>query len=235
MRRRGSVARAREWCHAPFAPPGRRFLTPDGKNSRVRRTPTSSCSRSWPPPPTTRLARRPARARARGRRRRAARAAAARRALRAAPPRRSPTTDDLAHAGGRRRADGGARQARQLPRREPLHHLGLQVRAARGGREGAAARVARARDRDRRGALAGDRPTAGCPRTSASSRRSCCARSSDAVRTELTPHQREVFCALALNGVPIDVLAERLGSTRGALYKTLHDARRKLREVTHDR
>ncbi len=56
-----------------------------------------------------------------------------------------------------------------------------------------------------------------------------------AVRTELTPHQREVFCALALNGVPIDVLAERLGSTRGALYKTLHDARRKLREVTHDR
>ena len=35
--------------------------------------------------------------------------------------------------------------------------------------------------------------------------------------------------ALALNGVPIDVLAERLGTTRGALYKTLHDARRKLR------
>jgi RNA polymerase sigma-70 factor, ECF subfamily len=29
--------------------------------------------------------------------------------------------------------------------------------------------------------------------------------------------------------VPIDVLAERLTSTRGALYKTLHDARRKLR------
>src|SRR5215207_5287257 len=56
----------------------------------------------------------------------------------------------------------------------------------------------------------------------------------DAVRTELTPHQREVFCALALNGIPIDVLAERLGSTRGALYKTLHDARRKLREVTND-
>jgi RNA polymerase sigma-70 factor (ECF subfamily) len=51
----------------------------------------------------------------------------------------------------------------------------------------------------------------------------------DAIRTALTPHQREVFTALALNGVPIDVLAERLGSTRGALYKTLHDARRKLR------
>jgi RNA polymerase sigma-70 factor (ECF subfamily) len=51
----------------------------------------------------------------------------------------------------------------------------------------------------------------------------------DAVRTELTPHQREVFSALALNGVPIDVLAERRATTRGALYKTLHDARRKLR------
>lgn len=51
----------------------------------------------------------------------------------------------------------------------------------------------------------------------------------DAVRTALTPHQREVFCALALNGVPIDVLAERMDTTRGALYKTLHDARRKLR------
>jgi RNA polymerase sigma-70 factor (ECF subfamily) len=50
-----------------------------------------------------------------------------------------------------------------------------------------------------------------------------------AVERELTPHQREVFVALALNEVPIDVLAERLDTTRGALYKTLHDARRKLR------
>jgi len=45
----------------------------------------------------------------------------------------------------------------------------------------------------------------------------------------LTEHQREVLVGLALNGVPIDVLAERLNTTRGALYKTLHDARRKLR------
>ena len=50
-----------------------------------------------------------------------------------------------------------------------------------------------------------------------------------AVTELLTPHQRTVLVALALNGVPIDVLAERLGTTRGALYKTLHDARRKLR------
>jgi RNA polymerase sigma-70 factor, ECF subfamily len=55
-----------------------------------------------------------------------------------------------------------------------------------------------------------------------------------AIETALTPHQREVFAALALNGVPIDVLAERLTSTRGALYKTLHDARRKLRVALSD-
>jgi RNA polymerase sigma-70 factor (ECF subfamily) len=51
------------------------------------------------------------------------------------------------------------------------------------------------------------------------------------IEASLTPRQREVLVALALNEVPIDVLAERLGSTRGALYKTLHDARRKLREA----
>lgn len=51
----------------------------------------------------------------------------------------------------------------------------------------------------------------------------------DAIGADLTPHQRQVFVALALQGVPIDVLADRLVTTRGALYKTLHDARRKLR------
>jgi RNA polymerase sigma-70 factor (ECF subfamily) len=51
----------------------------------------------------------------------------------------------------------------------------------------------------------------------------------DAIAESLTPHQRMVLIAIALNDVPVDVLAERLSSTRGALYKTLHDARRKLR------
>jgi RNA polymerase sigma-70 factor (ECF subfamily) len=51
-----------------------------------------------------------------------------------------------------------------------------------------------------------------------------------AIDETLTPHQRRVLVALAVNGVPIDVLAERLGTSRGALYKTLHDARRKLRD-----
>jgi RNA polymerase sigma-70 factor, ECF subfamily len=56
----------------------------------------------------------------------------------------------------------------------------------------------------------------------------------NAIAEVLTPHQRRVLVALALNGVPIDVLAERLSTTRGALYKTLHDARRKLRAHLHE-
>jgi RNA polymerase sigma-70 factor (ECF subfamily) len=51
----------------------------------------------------------------------------------------------------------------------------------------------------------------------------------DAITTVLTPHQRAVLVAITLQDIPIDVLAERLSTTRGALYKTLHDARRKLR------
>jgi RNA polymerase sigma-70 factor, ECF subfamily len=56
-----------------------------------------------------------------------------------------------------------------------------------------------------------------------------------AIAEALTPHQRRVLVALALNGVPIDVLAERLNTNRGALYKTLHDARRKLRQHLEER
>jgi RNA polymerase sigma-70 factor (ECF subfamily) len=52
---------------------------------------------------------------------------------------------------------------------------------------------------------------------------------------QLTPRQRQVFVAITLNNVPIDVLAERLNTTRGALYKTLHDARRRLRAALADR
>ena len=46
---------------------------------------------------------------------------------------------------------------------------------------------------------------------------------------ELTDRQREVFVAIALNEVPIDVLAIQLGSNRNAIYKNLFDARRNLR------
>lgn len=49
------------------------------------------------------------------------------------------------------------------------------------------------------------------------------------VDERLTPHQRQVFVAIVLDGVPLDVLADDLGTNRNALYKTLFDARRKLR------
>jgi RNA polymerase sigma-70 factor (ECF subfamily) len=49
------------------------------------------------------------------------------------------------------------------------------------------------------------------------------------IERALTPHQREVLVAITLNDVPIDVLAQRLNTTRGALYKTVHEARQKLR------
>jgi RNA polymerase sigma-70 factor (ECF subfamily) len=51
----------------------------------------------------------------------------------------------------------------------------------------------------------------------------------DAIEDALTPHQRQILVAITLDDIPIDVLCERLNSTRGALYKTLHDARGKLR------
>jgi RNA polymerase sigma-70 factor (ECF subfamily) len=52
---------------------------------------------------------------------------------------------------------------------------------------------------------------------------------SKAIEGELRPHEREVLVATAINGVPIDVLAEWLNTTRGALYKTVHAGRLKLR------
>jgi RNA polymerase sigma-70 factor, ECF subfamily len=51
----------------------------------------------------------------------------------------------------------------------------------------------------------------------------------DAVDRVLTDWQRDVFVAVALNDVPIREVAARSGRTPGAVYKALHDARRKLR------
>ena len=49
------------------------------------------------------------------------------------------------------------------------------------------------------------------------------------VDEELTLRQRQVFVAIVVNGVPLDALVAELGSTRNAIYKTMFDARRKLR------
>jgi RNA polymerase sigma-70 factor (ECF subfamily) len=51
----------------------------------------------------------------------------------------------------------------------------------------------------------------------------------NAVDDELTEWQRRIFVAIVLNGVPLDALVVELSSNRNAIYKTLFDARRKLR------
>jgi len=55
----------------------------------------------------------------------------------------------------------------------------------------------------------------------------------EAVRTgiqqALTEHQRRVFVAIVVNATPLDVVVAELGSNRNAVYKTMFDARRKLR------
>ncbi len=50
-----------------------------------------------------------------------------------------------------------------------------------------------------------------------------------AVDETLTVRQRRVFVAVVLNGVPLDVVVAEWGTNRNAIYKTLFDARRKLR------
>ena len=50
-----------------------------------------------------------------------------------------------------------------------------------------------------------------------------------AFKEALTERQYQALVAVALKGIPMDVLAERMGSNRNALYKLIHDARRKLK------
>lgn len=53
----------------------------------------------------------------------------------------------------------------------------------------------------------------------------------EAVETSLTAHQRRVFTAIVVGGTPVDVVAADLGATRGAVYKTVFDARVSLRRA----
>jgi RNA polymerase sigma-70 factor (ECF subfamily) len=51
------------------------------------------------------------------------------------------------------------------------------------------------------------------------------------VEEELTAHQRRVFTAIVVDGIPLDALAARLGLRRNAVYKVIFDARRKIRRA----
>ncbi|MDQ0923828.1 RNA polymerase sigma-70 factor (ECF subfamily) [Pseudarthrobacter sp. W1I19] len=50
-----------------------------------------------------------------------------------------------------------------------------------------------------------------------------------ALTETLTDHQRRLFVAIVIDGVPINTMAAQSGSNRGAIYKTVFDARRKIR------
>ena len=45
----------------------------------------------------------------------------------------------------------------------------------------------------------------------------------------LTDRQREAVVAVLLEGMPFSEVASRMGTNQNALYKLLHDARRKLK------
>jgi RNA polymerase sigma-70 factor (ECF subfamily) len=48
------------------------------------------------------------------------------------------------------------------------------------------------------------------------------------VQDELTAHQRRIFVAIVVYGIPLDALAARLSLQRNAVYKVTFDARRKI-------
>jgi RNA polymerase sigma-70 factor, ECF subfamily len=49
------------------------------------------------------------------------------------------------------------------------------------------------------------------------------------VDEELTDRQREAVVAVILEEMPISEVARRMGTTQNALYKVLHDARKRLK------
>jgi RNA polymerase sigma-70 factor (ECF subfamily) len=51
-----------------------------------------------------------------------------------------------------------------------------------------------------------------------------------AVEATLTDRQRQMFVAIVVQGIPLDALVDKLGVSRNAIYKTIFDARRKIRE-----
>ena len=57
----------------------------------------------------------------------------------------------------------------------------------------------------------------------------------DIIDKELTQRQRSVLVAHAFQGEPLDQVANRLATNRDAVYKLIHDARRKLRRCLEDR
>ena len=52
-----------------------------------------------------------------------------------------------------------------------------------------------------------------------------------AIDEELSEKQRQALVAVRIHGVPLAEVARRMGTNRNALYKLLHDARKRLKKV----
>jgi RNA polymerase sigma-70 factor, ECF subfamily len=50
------------------------------------------------------------------------------------------------------------------------------------------------------------------------------------IQDELTERQRRAMVAIALHGMPLEEVARRMETNRNALYKLLHDARKRLKQ-----
>ena len=133
--------------------------------------------------------------------------------------------------GDRRRARRDRRQARRFPRREPVHDLGVQVRVARGRQQVGPPLLAQRTCLGRRHRHLGSaaRSVRSRPGTRGRVARHDGRAAASAIDEPLTDHQRTLFVSIVLKGVPLDALAAELGSNRNAIYKSLFDARRKLR------
>ncbi|MEM1096333.1 MAG: sigma-70 family RNA polymerase sigma factor [Bacteroidota bacterium] len=55
------------------------------------------------------------------------------------------------------------------------------------------------------------------------------------IAEDLSERQRQALTGVVIQGMPVEVVAERLGSNRNALYKLIFDARKRLRKGLEDR
>ncbi len=54
------------------------------------------------------------------------------------------------------------------------------------------------------------------------------------LQEHLTERQRQAMIAVMVHGMPLEEVARRMETNRNALYKLLHDARKRLRSVLHE-
>jgi RNA polymerase sigma-70 factor (ECF subfamily) len=55
------------------------------------------------------------------------------------------------------------------------------------------------------------------------------------IENDLTDRQREALVAIVQGGMPIDQVALKMGTNRNALYKLLHDARKRMQQTLMER